>query len=276
MCQKCCTTNKTLVSSLESQVMIGGGIDNSSSSSFNSDNNHDDSLNSLLDPSTVIESTDPPTKGMSKSARNRYYAQTSRARHRQYVANLEKDREMLLERLEKIEEENRRMREEILEMRITKRVRTEAEDAELKSTSSNISPLNSKSNIYTAAYDFKTTNPFFNPSSTSTFDSNYALSVLDFILFPRFKQQHMQRKQLASSIDSPRPVNPQKFQAPHFLLVNPNEVKRKEPMNWRDNCYLKEKKKKRKMRERNRLNLIRLVKLAKLKIYLQQFGNSNL
>jgi hypothetical protein len=273
--------------------MIGRGSDSNINNSSDFKEHEDETIEMDMNMNStcpVLTSTDPFTKGMSKSARNRYYAQTSRARHRQYVANLEKDREMLMERLEKIEEDNRRMRDEIFELRISNK-RTRTTDCHDKAETENFSIFTSNStNIYSVKANDTNNNDFidnpflkqaFKSYSTlnTSFNNNYALSVLDFLVFPRFPEQE---KQLPSSINSPRSLNPIKFKAPHFL-VDLSEVKRKDPMNWRDNYYRQKvisKKKRKKQRchvgrrERNRLILIRLVKLAKLKIYLQQFGNT--
>lgn len=290
--------------------MIGGESDTDSfeqedSKNYNSADSYVDDCHT--DNCTVTMFVDPPTKGMSKSARNRYYAQTSRTRHRQYVTNLEKDREMLMERLEKIEEENKRMRDEILEWRISnKRIKPNDSNmmihGEDNDEHSNTDPHSPNSefqtpvddiyapNIYNSFitnynnFDYvtsATTSPFRSINSNSnlnTITNNYALSVLDFLFLPCFPNQ----KQLVSSINSPRQLNPLKFKAPpQNFLVDSNEIEWKDQMNWRNNCWKVLKKEgagnyfaSRKLKsQRNRLILLRLVKLAKLKIYLQQFGN---
>ena len=227
------------------------------------------------------------TKGMSKSARNRYYAQTSRARHRQYVTNLEKDRQMLMERLEKIEEENKLMRRELLELRMdqreTKKLKTDNNsdygDENIKNINSD---FNSQKYISTTFKDpfntlYNTTNntndryfPINSFSKLSSFNSNnYALSVLDLLFPPSIRQP-------ASFTNSPWP-NLKKFKAPtKNFLVAVDGAGWRNPMNWKSSWLkdLKSREGKKKFMERNvTLRLLRLVKLAKLKIYLQQFGN---
>lgn len=49
-----------------------------------------------------------------KAVRNRIYAQRSRQRHRNYVSCLEQERQLLLARLERLEQENREMRSLLL------------------------------------------------------------------------------------------------------------------------------------------------------------------
>lgn len=155
------------------------------------------------------------TKNMSKSARNRYYAQTSRARHRAYVNNLEKDRELLLQRLEAIEAENRRMREELTELK-TKRVKLD----------SSVPPLNPSSS------------PFISSSVSNPIpfvDTQYALSVLDLSLHDSLKQN-----QPTLVTNSPW-LNNNKFIVPLlFLLVAFTEgLGWRDPMSWKDSyCKL--------------------------------------
>ena len=227
-----------------------------------SDTHNTDTHKADTDP--LKEDTDPPTsKGLSKSARNRFYAQASRARHQMYVANLEKDRQMLLERLEKIEEENRRLRMDIMEMKMTKRRRTE--DA-----------FNIHKDLDLFNYSSKSTT--LSPMDSS---NNYALSVLDFIAFPPTKT-NISGKPVAS-IDSPWPSKFD-FKAPQFFLLDDDANGRRGcEMNWKDNCWgilkppsllVKMKGMSTLERMRMRMRMLRLVKLAKLNIYLQQSGNN--
>lgn len=157
---------------------------------------------------TSIPTQTQSTKNMSKSARNRYYAQTSRARHRAYVNNLEKDRELLLERLEAIEAENRRMREELTELK-TKRVKLD----------SSVAPLNPSSS------------PFISSSVSNPIpflDTQYALSVLDLSLHDSLKQN-----QLTLVTNSPW-LNNNKFIVPLLFLVAFAEgLGWRDPMSWK-------------------------------------------
>lgn len=232
----------------------GDGSEMSAQSSINEGDYHNHDTYKATPPTD-----NTCTKGISKSARNRFYAQTSRARHRMYVANLEKDRTMLLERLEKIEEENRKMRMEILEMRMLNRKRS-------KTDTCNISPQI----------------PCFKDPQSANLpldSSNYALSVLDLLTFPHTKNQIFGNP--VASTDSPWPSK-LNFKAPQLFLVDVDANGwRESEMNWKDNCWRTSKAKQKrtlildKMSTIEKLGLLRRVKLAKLKIYLQQFGNNN-
>lgn len=211
--------------------------------------------NQPSDTSAFTTSTIPKTtKGLTKSARNRHYAQTSRARHRLYVSNLEKDRQLLLDRLDKLEEENLRMRREI-------------EVIKARDDSVN------NSNIKYPMYDTDVYKPTTATASTFSLDSQqlysqYALSVLDLSVLP---------KKSKFKTNSPRPTLNLTVQNELSKFLVDFENGWRNQMNWKSkllgvNC---QKKMKKKNWNRNKYaGLIRLIKLAKLKIYLQLFGNN--
>ena len=192
------------------------------------------------------------TKNMNKSARNRFYAQTSRARHRAYVASLEKDRELLVKRLEMIEEENRKMKEELMELKQVKRVKSQ------------------------------------DPPALGAFvDPQYALSVLDLSL-----QDSLPMNQPTLVTSSPWQISNEKFTISLllFLVCVTEGFGRRDPMNWRGNycepkrmCRIRRQdrmeictltkclKAKKNARKVSSPNLL-LLKLRELKVFFQQFG----
>lgn len=178
----------------------------------------------------------------SKAARNRLYAQTSRARHRAYVSALEQDRKTLIKRLEFVEAENKRMKMEMNEL--------------LKLTKSDHQTHLSQ--------DF----PFLLPNSSST---NYAISVLD-LIFPHSLSNP------SFVTNSPRPSCKKLLIAPlTFLVAVTKDFKgRDTQMNWKGNCLRKKNPIQRTRNRRDqgqRLKLLELIRLTKLKIYSQQYGN---
>lgn len=230
----------------------------------------------------IINMSPPNTPGtatLSKSARNRIYAQTSRARHRAYVTNLERDRELLMERLERIEEENREMRRELNELRVgNKRTRVEhSSDPQIQNFKNQIQQKQSQI--------LKTSNNnFVNDQNQNDFSAQYALSVLDF-MFPITNPTFM--------TNSPWPLVP----LFNFLVAVTKDSGREIQMNWKGNCCsVKNQKKMKILRRKMNLNLektsfihqsfrnqiisqhqrsklLEIIKLVKLKIYLQQYGN---
>lgn len=251
----------------------------------NNENNEKDTY-TTTQKSSKSESV---TRNMSKSARNRYYAQTSRARHRTYVENLENDRNLLLARLDKIEEENRRMREELLDLKTASK-RIKLDDSSYSYSTSSKSPF-----ITPPSSSSKSS------ESNSFVNTQYALSVLDLFL-P--KDSINNKNQPISVTNSPWRIN---LIMPLLFLVGvTGTAGRGKPMNWNGNyskliqmmeilllkeeeCKTKKKKNYREdmkgctlmkcLRETNRMNCSRnllLSKLREMKIYLQQFGNLKL
>lgn len=253
------------------------------SSLYSEDDNSFDTETS----STIPRPLKPPTtKGLSKSARNRHYAQTSRARHRLYVANLESDRKMLLARLDKLEEENERMRREIADIKGRGSL-----DASSSTTSTSACSLYPSTNTH-PPYNYPTTHPpydyptnhttttAYHPvyrTDTSALDSQqlhsqlFALSVLDFN-FPPQKS--------TPSTNSPRPTSNTLAvvrNAPKNFLVDVGGGGWRDQMNWKGNLrgnQKSNKKQKKQKKQRDQVRL-RLIRLAKLRIYLQLFGNFN-
>lgn len=215
---------------------------------------------------TSVPQSPPPrsTKDLSKSARNRIYAQTSRARHRAYVSNLERERQDLLARLDRIEEENRRMRGELNELRRhNKRTKTSDGIAGIKPISES------------------------KPSSFNQHDdpsTQYALSVL-----------------ASSNVTNlPRPSLFEVLNSPLFSLLVAVTKENNFLMNWKGSyCGVKDhlwmgKRRSQQLnllmphsktsstsqnstlfsllQRHHRMKLLEMIKLAKLKIYLQQFG----
>ena len=214
----------------------------------------DSTVDEKIDTSDTISSkcTTQSTQEISKSARNRVYAQTSRARHRCYVANLERDREILIERLEILEAENRRISGEL---------------NELKSKQNQNDDDNTKRSNFTT-YTSKSTSTFTSTYNSESTDYHYAaLSVLD-LLFP-------QPRHSAKATNSPWPSLLKVLKAPNLFLVKVAAERRESQMNWKGKIfYLLDlyQKKKKKLRLR-RAGL--LYNLVKWNLYLQQFGNIN-
>lgn len=240
---------------------------------------YDNCYDNLHDNLNLHQNLDSPpvTKSMSKSARNRHYAQISRARRRQYISNLEENNQMLLAQLEMIEEENRAMRKEIFELRReqrdVKQVDNHVTDSRSFKNDNHVTDSPFKNDNYSAFkndnHNLYSISQFPQPTLNST---NYALSVLDFLFPPELFTN--KTKQLSPLTNSPRPQNFQ-FIEPKTILVDVRGAEWREPMNWKGNCCKISKMRRRRRRGCDwlKLRLLRLVKLAKLKIYLQQFGN---
>ena len=185
---------------------------------------------------TMHPLTPSPPPFMSKSARNRFYAQTSRARHRAHVTNLEKDRELLLNRLEKIEEENRRMRGEIVGLRacigwgsciksydeMTRGVSDEmTRDMNVDSTNAiSDSTMSMNTNI-------------FHTSNAIRTNAQFALSVLALypppLASPTPKTMHVPNP--IPYLNSPRLLP----EPPKTFLVVDGTARMRGQMNWREN-----------------------------------------
>lgn len=169
---------------------------------------------------TNAENSPLKIEKLSKQARNRFYAQTSRARHRLYVANLEKEREALLSRLTKLEEENSKMRAELTELRNISTVTNinDSNNNAFMSTNSNSSSYLSLSN-----------------SHSQLQQNTYALSVLDFT-----------RSSLGpNSLDSP--LNERLLLAFASALLVSENGQRPAQMNWKSKFCCQQEEEKTKM-----------------------------
>ena len=125
-----------------------------------------------------------------KAIRNRIYAQRSRQRHRNYVNCLEQERELLLQRLERLEAENRAMRQLIVN------------GINNSNTSNNNSNSNSNSNEVSPSNTCPITP--LPSSSTSTPIQSHSPMPLSFSIQPQ--PQLQLQPQSTTPVPSPSPV----------------------------------------------------------------------